>query len=416
MWKSMSKLLRRRHQDDNPLIEFEDGLLLIVDAEQLTHNLRSKLKQFMPVECAVVYLADGGANRVFRGFSPVDSADGGLGSLPDIPADSRTVNWFRVNREILQFDENSAVTQYLRDELQTFLDHGIRLAFPLISMDRLIGLVFLRLGPAPVTKAQLGNLQVLSKQAGLAFENALLFKERLRQNERMYRAEQLATMGQFAAGIAHELRNPLAAIRSTVQFLGDEFGDDAERRKLAQTILDEVDRLNAIVGNLLSLARPAESKPVAVELIQEIQKCVAFTEARARSQNVQLQVACAEGLPKLFIDPGELRQVLLNILMNGLQAMPDGGILRIQARRLDQALRFAGSARDRILVDISDQGPGVPETLREKVFEPFFTTKAGGTGLGLPICRSIVRRYDGEIWIEHAEAGGTSVKILLPSE
>ncbi len=416
MWKGMSKLLRRRHQDDDPLIEFEDGLLLIVDPEQLTHNLRGKLKQFMAVEHAVVYLANGGAKRTFTGFSPVDSAAGDLGDLPDIPADSRTANWFRVNREILLFHQSNPVTQYLREELQAFLDHGIRLAFPLISMDRLIGLVFLRLEQGPVTRAQLGNLQVLSKQAGLAFENALLFKERLRQNERMYRAEQLATMGQFAAGIAHELRNPLAAIRSTVQFLAEEFGDDSERRKLGKTILDEVDRLNGIVGNLLSLARPGESRPVAVELIQEIEKCVAFIGARARSQNVQLEVACAEELPKLFVDPGELRQVLLNILMNGLQAMPDGGILRIQARCLDQAVRSGGSAKDRVLLDVSDQGPGVPEALREKVFDPFFTTKAGGTGLGLPICRSIVRRYDGEIWIERAEAGGTSVKILLLSE
>jgi signal transduction histidine kinase len=257
---------------------------------------------------------------------------------------------------------------------------------------------------------------VLSKQAGLAFENALLFKERLRQNERMHRAEQLATMGQFAAGIAHELRNPLTAIRSTIQFLADDFAEGSEQQNLARTVLDEVDRLNGIVGDLLSLGRPVESKPVPLDLRREIDKCIAFIEARARSQNVQLQVACDERLPRLLTDPAELRQVLLNIMMNGLQAMPDGGILCVQAQRLEQATGSGGPARDRILIDISDCGPGVPAALRETVFEPFFTTKPTGTGLGLPICRNIVRRYDGELWIEAGEAGGTSVKILLVCE
>lgn len=113
-------------------------------------------------------------------------------------------------------------------------------------------------------------------------------------------AEQLATMGQFAAGIAHELRNPLTAIRSTIQFLSGEFDEGSENRDLARGILDEVDRLNNIVGNLLSLAHPSENRPVQIDLRQEIEKCVSFTEAKARSQNVKLQVICEEGLPSLL--------------------------------------------------------------------------------------------------------------------
>ncbi len=416
MYRSLRHLLGRRTPTNSPLIEFEDGLLLIVDPEQLTNNLRGKLQQFMDVEGAVVYLADAGGDQASGGFCAVAPASGDRTGLPDIPAGSRMAGWFRVNREILAFGENRAVVRYLRDELQPFLEQGMGLAFPLISMDRLIGLVFVRLGPSPVDGAQLANLQALSRQAGLAFENALLFKERLRRNERMYRAEQLATMGQFAAGIAHELRNPLTAIRSTVQFLADEFAEDSEQRRLTKTMLDEVDRLNGIVGDLLSLARPAESRPVAVDLRSEIDKCTAFIEARARSQQVRLDVVCGERLPRLFIDPAELRQVLLNIMMNGLQAMPDGGTLCLRAPGPAPPAQSGAPARDKILIEIVDQGPGVPAALREKVFDPFFTTKPGGTGLGLPICRSIVRRYEGEIWLEEAAAGGTSVKILLVCE
>jgi len=426
MWKGVRRLLQRREEPDDPLIEFEDGLLLIVDAEQLTSNLRSKLRQSVGAQDAVVYLAD--VREAARGFTPVndllpeDQGQEPVAPLPAIPADSKMVDWFRANREILLVEDQSAVTEYLRDELRPFVDRGMELVLPLISMERLIGLVFLRLGGTDLSKSQHMNLQLLSKQAGLAFENVLLFKERLRQNERMYRAEQLATMGQFAAGIAHELRNPLTAIRSTIQFLASEFAEGSEQQKLSEITLEEVDRVNGIVGNLLSLAQPAESKPVALNPAREVEKCIAFVEARARSQQVELRVLCEERLPKLFLDPSELRQVLLNTIVNGLQAMPTGGTLQIQVRRLpalgrsSDAAGVRGVPREGVLIDVTDGGPGIPRELRDRVFEPFFTTKAGGTGLGLAICRSIVRRYDGEIWIEEAPGGGTSVKLALRAE
>jgi len=448
MWERICHFLRRRTEPEDPLIEFEEGLLLIVDAEQLANNLRSKLRRSLGAEGTIVYLADvGGA---VRGFSPVGELwpeSRGQGArwrmsqpLPDIPTDSKIVGWFRANQETLLLNNRSAVLEYLHDELGPlvtyrsavleylhdelgpFVTCGVDLVLPLLSMERLIGLVFVRFGQTALNEPQLLSLQLLSKQAGLAFGNALLFKERLRQNERMYRAEQLATMGQFAAGIAHELRNPLTAIRSTIQFLASEFTNGSEQQKLAQITLEEVDRVNGIVGNLLSLAQPTESQPVALDLAQEVGKCLAFIEARARSQDVELQVACDERLPKLVIDPMELRQVLLNLIVNGLQAMPTGGVLRIRVHRLPSPAWGPGSGGvsrvfgREVLMEIADQGPGIPRELRDRVFEPFFTTKTGGTGLGLAICRSIVKRYDGEIWVEEAEGGGTSVKVLLRAE
>ncbi len=430
MWEHLCHFFRRHPKPEDPLIEFEEGLLLIVDAEQLANNLRSKLRRSLGAEDTIVYLADvGGA---VRGFSPVgepwpESRGRGVRwrmsqPLPDIPTDSKIVGWFKANREILLLNNKSAVLEYLHDELGPFVTGGMDLVLPLLSMERLIGLVFVRLGQTVLSEPQLLSLQLLSKQAGLAFGNALLFKERLRQNERMYRAEQLATMGQFAAGIAHELRNPLTAIRSTIQFLAGEFADGSEQQKLSRITLEEVDRVNGIVGNLLSLAQPTESRPVALDPAQEVGKCLAFIEARARSQNVELQVACDEQLPKVVIDPMELRQVLLNIIVNGLQAMPTGGALRIRVHRLPSPAWGPGSGGvsrifgRELLLEVADQGPGIPRELRDRVFEPFFTTKAGGTGLGLAICRSIVKRYDGEIWIEEAHGGGASVKIILRAE
>ena len=404
MWQKIHNLFHKSPGDENLLTEFEESLMLIVDPEQLTNNLLSKLQGLMDVEKAFVYLAD--RSELSRSFSLVDQTGNSGSSLPALAANGITVQWFRANRQMLFFEENKEVTDYLRVELQSFLDLEVNLGCPLISMDRLIGMVFLHLNQVPLNPIQIANLQVLNRQAGLAFENALLFKERLRQNERMFRAEQLATMGQFAAGIAHELRNPLTAIRSTIQYLENEFEQDTDQRKLAHDILDEVDRLNNIVGNLLSLARPAESNPEEIDICREIERCVNFIETKARSQNIKLETNFEQDLPKLRFDQAELRQVLLNVMMNGLQSMPEGGLLLIKASRI------AGS--DRMLIQVGDEGPGIPADLRHKVFDPFFTTKAGGTGLGLAICNSIVKRYNGEIWIEQTKSGGTEVKISLP--
>jgi len=412
MWQRITTPFRKRVEQDNLLTEFEDSLMLIVDPEQLTNNLLGKMKELITVEKAFVYLID--QNESPRVFSPLDRSGPGGCFLPDIPADGRLVQWFRTNRQILFFGQSKDITDYLSAELRPFWDLSVNLAFPLVSMDRLIGIVFLRLPEEPLNKVQIANLQLLARQAALAFENALLFKERLRQNERMFRAEQLAIMGQFAAGIAHELRNPLTAIRCTVQYLAGDFADGTEQKKLAGDILHEVDRLNSIVGNLLSLAQPAESHPEEIDVSGEIARCLDFIEANAKSQNVRLQTDLEPGLPKLTFDPAQLRQVLLNIIMNGLQAMPEGGTLSIRASRLADEGGTRGSTTEKMLIEIGDEGPGIPSSLRGKVFEPFFTTKPGGTGLGLAICNSIVKRYDGEIWIDEAKGGGTAVKIALP--
>lgn len=412
MWRRILHFFRKPTESDNLLAEFEDTLMLIVDPEQLTNNLLSKLKELISVEKAFVYLVN--QSESSRTIFLVDRVSEGASRLPNLTINSRIAQWFRANRQILFFERDKEVINYLSSELQPFLDLSVNLAFPLISMDRLIGIVFLRIGQEPLNKIQIANLQVLGKQAGLAFENALLFKERLRQNERMFRAEQLATMGQFAAGIAHELRNPLTAIRSTIQYLESDFAEDTDQKRLAHDILGEVDRLNNIVGNLLSLAQPAESNPEEINIPQEIERCLNFIKAKAKSQNVKLQTDFENNLPKLTFDPAELRQLLLNVVMNALQAMPKGGTLSIKTHQLTEGGPGYTSGFNRLLIRVEDEGAGIVSDLHDKVFEPFFTTKAGGTGLGLAICNSIVKRYNGEIWVKKAKSGGTEVNIALP--
>jgi len=408
--KKLHNLFKRQQKSDSLLTEFGESLLLIVDPEQLRNNLLSKLRELINVEKAFVYLAnESDSPRFFHSVGLTQAQ----AQLPDLAVKDKLVSWFRTNRQSLFFDENKEVANYLGKELDPFVKLSVNLAFPLVSMDRLIGIVFLYLPEGPLSRDEVAKIQTLGRQAGLAFENALLFKERMRQNERMFRAEQLATMGQFAAGIAHELRNPLTSIRSTVQFLSGEFTEDGEQKKLAEGVLDEVDRLNGIVENLLTLAKPTESKPQELDVSKEIEHYLHFVEAQARKQNVQIQTQIEKDLPKVFCDPAELRQVLINLVLNGMQAMPDGGAVVIRALLFSPRDDAAG--KQKILIEVEDKGVGIPANLSEKVFEPFFTTKASGTGLGLTICNNIIRRHNGEIWIEQGPDGGTVVKVALPS-
>ena len=404
-WQRLARF-RKPVEGDKLLTEFEDTLMLVIDPEQLTGNLISRLRELLNVEEALVYITD--QSQSPGTLSRVESSrvDGTLPAV--IPLDSKVTQWFRANQRLLFFGQNKAVTDYLRDEIEAFLAQAMDLACPLISMDRLIGIVFLRLGATELDEVSLAKLRVLIRQASLAFENALLFKDRLRQNERMFRAEQLAIMGQFAAGIAHELRNPLTAIRSTVQFLAGDFPGDSEQKQLADGILDEVDRLNNIVGDLLPLARSADSPPQEIDVTEEIRRCLSFVEAKTKSQGVTLQTDFRAPVPKVSFNPAELRQVLLNVIMNGLQAMPDGGTLSIGTAPMSHG-------GDGVLIELAAQGAGISPDLRQKVLQPFFTTKPGGTGLGLAICNSIIKRYNGEIWIDEAENGGTAVRLTLPA-
>jgi len=379
MTSKLFQLFHKGYKDDSLLTEFGESLLLIVDPEQLRNNLLGKLRELVNVEKAFVYLANQSDSP--RAFHCVDSATQTKLQLP---------------------------------ELEPFFELSVNLAFPLVSMDRLIGITFLCVPKGPLNSGEVAKIQTLGRQAGLAFENALLFKDRLRQNERMFRAEQLATMGQFAAGIAHELRNPLTAIRSTVQYLSGEFAEGSEQKKLADDVLGEVDELNGIIENLLTLAKPPESKPRELDIGKEIEHYLNFIEAQAKKQNIQIESQIEKDLPKVFCDPAELRQVLINLVLNGIQAMVDGGPMVIRTSLFSTEDDAITAGKKKILIEIKDKGIGIPPNLTEKVFEPFFTTKSSGTGLGLAICNNIIRRQHGEIWIEQGIDGGTVVKVTLP--
>jgi two-component system sensor histidine kinase PilS (NtrC family) len=241
--------------------------------------------------------------------------------------------------------------------------------------------------------------------------------------EELRRSERMAAIGTLSASIAHEIRNPLAAISGSIQLLRARTGPDAgESARLMDIVVREVDRLNHLISDFLGYAHPAPlaTEPVALEgLIAEV---VELARTAAGSA-IALSTEVEPGL-RALADPERLRQVLWNLLLNGVEAMPDGGRLHVRARRrpeappqeVDSAGRMDREAKGaEVEMAVMDQGTGVAAGIAERVFDPFFTTKSGGSGLGLPTVHRIVEEHGGSIRMERSSGEWSTVmQIRLP--
>jgi signal transduction histidine kinase len=255
-------------------------------------------------------------------------------------------------------------------------------------------------------------MQMVMTQASIAFENAHLLEEQRARLHKLYRAEKLAAAGQLAASVAHEIRNPLTAIRSTVQYLSKGFEEQSPMRSLIDGVIEEVDRINGTVDELLSLTRRAEYKPERIDLYQMVEHSLMFLQTQARSQGVEIVWPAPVSGLSIIGDDSQLKQLFLNLFLNALQAMPDGGKLQLSltGRPLQPDAGPSVSAE----VSISDTGCGIPPDDLDKIFDPFFTTKQRGTGLGLATSYVIVRQHAGEMTVQSQVGQGTKVLVRFP--
>jgi signal transduction histidine kinase len=254
----------------------------------------------------------------------------------------------------------------------------------------------------------------------------------LRMQQELRRHERLATLGQLAAGVAHEIRNPLAGIGTSAQVLLKRFEPRDDRSRFVQVILDEVARLDRIVTSLLQYARPRTPELKASTLASCVDRVVVLAADAIQQAKVQLEVDVAPRLADIYIDPDLVTQVLLNVTLNAVQAMPGGGTLRYEVRKTRRRRPPRGPGRranDRRgsrgqgpgwivyqQVRVIDTGVGIPRGVLAKMFDPFFTTKASGTGLGLSISQTILQEHGGSIAVDSREGRGTTVLLNFPLE
>jgi two-component system sensor histidine kinase HydH len=255
-----------------------------------------------------------------------------------------------------------------------------------------------------------------------------------RMREELRRNERLALIGQLAAGVAHEIRNPLAGIGTSAQVLLRRFEPRDERARFVSVILEEVARLDRIVTSLLQYSRPRTPELVRAELAPLVRHVIELLRESTEPARIEVQVHAPSRLGPVFVDPDLVTQVLLNVSLNAIQAMPQGGLLRYELRRVRRRPPPRGPGRratdprrpgarpspgpwmEHQQVRITDTGAGMPRGVLAKLFQPFFTTRPRGTGLGLSICQTIMHEHDGSIEIASREGRGTTVMLNFPLE
>jgi signal transduction histidine kinase len=231
------------------------------------------------------------------------------------------------------------------------------------------------------------------------------------QMQKMRRTEQMVVVGELAAGLGHEVKNPLAGIKAAVNLLSEELTLNREDRDLFSRIVEQVGRLEALMKGFLNFAKPPKPQWERVDINGVLEKTIDFYlgSHRAPSQAsgpIDIRKSLGDGLPRTMADPVQLQQVFLNLFLNAADAMPDGGTLEVRT--------LYDAPADSIRIDIRDTGTGIDPEILGRIFRPFLTTKSKGTGLGLAICKQMIEQHGGSIGAENDPAGGALFRIVLP--
>jgi len=248
-------------------------------------------------------------------------------------------------------------------------------------------------------RRQRSNLEKTSAELSEAYEKLRQTFEQLRQSDR------LAALGELSAGIAHEIRNPLGSIKGSVEIIEEEIGEAHSKHEFIRIIKEEVARLNSLVAEFLKFARPPKLSKETTSINELIRSTVVLVGKEAEKAGVKLQLSLDEEVRPIELDPDQIRQVLLNVLLNGIQAMPDGGLLEISSS-------LSTTAKS-VLVDVRDSGEGIQGDL-DRIFDPFFTTRPEGTGLGLAVSHQLVEKHGGVLSAHRNPETGMTFRLELP--
>lgn len=414
--RAQTKSDRRWRDEREAIIEFNRSISLIVDADALISSIATRIAERFGADRIIILRAAIDSDIFSVAFSTgYESED--LRHI-HLTQHDRLVKWMLTNDTAMVVGADTGVFDYLsRTERDMLTRLDVRVSTPLIALNRINGLILLSSSRSDwsLTAEDLNLLEMLASQAGIAFENAYLAQQQRDRLHRLYRAERLATAGQLASSVAHEIRNPLTAIRSTVQYLLGEFEEKSPKRSLIEGVIAEVDRIDRTVDGLLSLTRRVEFKPERIALGEVIDQTLLLVGTQARNQQVHIDMVQPSMALHVMGDVSRLKQLFLNIVLNALQAMPDGGRLEVALKEKSSGASLDGAvSRKHAEVSIIDTGCGIPQENIDRIFDPFFTTRQGGTGLGLPISYSIARQHGGEMEIRSREGEGTDVTVRFP--
>lgn len=290
---------------------------------------------------------------------------------------------------------------------------GATITYALRREGQIIGLMIIAAAPQTLTSEKRSVLDVIAGQVAVEVEGCRLIEEKVRLERELAARERLATLGQMAAQVAHEVKNPLSAIKSIAQVMREEEALKAYDRDL-ELIVSEIDRLNRTVSQLLAFSRPSHADQRPVALADLIDSTVTLIAAEAKALGVVITVESATDVTLTGAEAGALREALSNLVINAVQAMDEGGEVRIQAHI--ESARQAKIEAPRLILTVTDTGPGIVMEAQQKVFEPFYSTKSRGTGLGLAIVQRRAVELGGlvELLSPAANGHGTQFRLSVP--
>jgi signal transduction histidine kinase len=285
---------------------------------------------------------------------------------------------------------------------------GVAVCFPMIIRGELVGILMLgeKLSGDMYSDEDIDLLSTLSNQMAVSIENAILKEEAVEAERQFCQADKLATVGALAAGLAHEIRNPISAIKGFTQVIDRAVmeNDQDTLKDFKEVVPRQLDRIDEIVEKLLTLSKPQRFERIDVAVNKVLDDIVRLIEKQALKQRTRIIRTFAD-IPQTLADPQQLTQAFLNLILNAMQAMPDGGALEIRTE-------FIGT--ESIHIEFIDNGVGIPKDKLPYIFDPFFTTKSGGSGLGLSVTLKIILDHQGKLDVESEAGKGTKFTIMIP--
>jgi len=400
-------LFPRKQEHRATLSAFERSMIQILDRGRLIRELCGTVSDGFDLSRIALYMVED-----LRGSFELEYSAGPEPIARVFAAEDPFVRWLTRRRGVIMRDEIEPMTLNTEGASPegVFQRNEWDVCVALVSGGVLTG--FLALGRRKQLRAfTSGDLEVLERlgvQASIAFENARLYNELRRSRDVINRAGRLSALGTLAAGIAHEIRNPLVSIQTFFQLAPERRDDEEFMTSFFRLAEEEVQRIGNLVSELLTFARSPTPTVRETDLEELIDRAITLLSPQARAQRVTLTRGDCSGLPHIIVDADQIMQVLINIVLNGIQATPAGGLVKVDCRTIDHDnTRYCQ-------VEVWDTGPGVPQEQLEAIFNPFFTTKEKGTGLGLPIAHRVVAEAGGFITVESKQGMGTRFLIHLP--
>jgi len=298
--------------------------------------------------------------------------------------------------------DKAEINDYLLLKEPTFINE--ELALPCVMEDKLVALIILgkKLSEEPYTGEDLKLLRALANQTAVVLEHIRIYEEMLSAQRQLLLAEKASSLGRVAAGLAHEIKNPLAAIKGMAQTLDRNANDPEFMRDFKAVVPKEINRLKKLIENLMKLSQPPQSKFTPVDVNKIIENSLKLFENQFEKNSIRV-VKELDSRTEIKAAPEQLTQVFTNLILNAIQAMPKGGQLTVSS----------GQKNNKIIIEIADTGQGIPADKLKEIFEPFFSTKKEGLGLGLAITYKIIKDHGGEIEVESKAGEGTTFKLFL---